>query len=89
MDTANILQELDSYKVVAVGLVLAFVVVPWAIRSAGLLRPDGGSTKAVSVRSYDYWADGAGTSAHHDSDHGRKYDPYATAKSVARNVRKG
>jgi hypothetical protein len=38
-DTSGIEAQFDLYKVAVVGLVIAFAVVLWAIRGAGLLRP--------------------------------------------------
>lgn len=40
-DTSSITGEFDMYKVAAVGLVIAFCVVLWAKRGAGLLKPGG------------------------------------------------
>lgn len=38
-DTSAITAEFDTYKVAVVALVIAFAVVLWAIRAAGLLKP--------------------------------------------------
>lgn len=40
-DVSAITGEFDTYKVAAVGLIIAFAVVLWAKRGAGLLRPGG------------------------------------------------
>lgn len=39
VDTAAIESEFSEYKTAVVGLVIAFAVVLWAIRGAGLLKP--------------------------------------------------
>ena len=38
-DVSAIQTEFDTYKVAVVGLVIAFAVVLWAIKAAGLLKP--------------------------------------------------
>lgn len=38
-DVSAIEAEFDTYKVAVVGLVIAFAVVLWAVRAAGLLKP--------------------------------------------------
>lgn len=38
-DLAPIETEINAYKVAVVGLVIAFAVVLWAIRAAGLAKP--------------------------------------------------
>lgn len=38
-DVSAIIAEFNLYKVAVVGLVIAFAVVLWAIRGAGLLKP--------------------------------------------------
>lgn len=40
-DLSAITAELDTYKIAVVGLVIAFAVVLWAKRAAGLLKPGG------------------------------------------------
>lgn len=40
-DTSAIESEFNTYKLAVVGLVIAFAVVLWAIRAAGLLKPRG------------------------------------------------
>lgn len=41
IDTSSITALFDDYKVAAVGLLIAFVVVLWALRATGLLKPRG------------------------------------------------
>lgn len=38
-DVSSITTELTTYKTAVVGLVIAFAVVLWAIKGAGLLKP--------------------------------------------------
>lgn len=38
-DVSSIEAEFDTYKAAVVGLVIAFAVVLWAIKGAGLLKP--------------------------------------------------
>lgn len=38
-DVSSIQSEFDTYKTAVVGLVIAFAVVLWAIKGAGLLKP--------------------------------------------------
>ncbi|MFT4178274.1 MAG: hypothetical protein QM612_02245 [Thermomonas sp.] len=38
-DVSSIESEFSTYKVAVVGLVIAFAVVLWAIKGAGLLKP--------------------------------------------------
>lgn len=40
-DVSAITTELNTYKIAVVGLVIAFCVVLWAKRGAGLLKPGG------------------------------------------------
>ena len=40
-DTAAIEAELTTYKTAVVALVIAFAVVLWAVKAAGLLKPRG------------------------------------------------
>ena len=39
VDTSSILAVFDEYKAAAITLLIAFIVVLWALRATGLLKP--------------------------------------------------
>lgn len=39
VDTSSILAVFDEYKTAAITLLIAFIVVLWALRATGLLKP--------------------------------------------------